>query len=461
MDSRTANFRERILDFARMGFGLVQRDRFIFNRRHSEANYDNTPEDYTANFKSFFKVLNEARHRRVGNPEPGGLFKLASYIFKIVKDLPFVKRILGDNSTHIERFFSEGSQAQFLLDELQGRNDTSARVQHALSTAGGIVNSIGDRVDSVAPSGSTNTAGNVLSIVGNGLSAVSSGISIYDKVKKGDYADAAISMLGMTLSTANIGRRVGSWFGLKGKLAGLLIGIISGFATSGVLMNTAEHTRVRRARNPLVDQYNADKNELDGWIGDFTDKVTEEREKRECELKDNILERHATLRSVADVANSELRQAPGVFPLIGKMRMPEPLPDIIAESQGSSAVWWNPFTWGGNRYANGGLITRPHFGLVGEAGPEAIIPLSSNRRGRGLALWQQAGEMLGVRQYAPGGVAPSVCSTGTAGVNVEHINIAISVEDSASPAQTVDAIANHLATRLQQCFINMPLAATS
>ncbi|MCL2531469.1 MAG: hypothetical protein FWE40_04860 [Oscillospiraceae bacterium] len=101
------------------------------------------------------------------------------------------------------------------------------------------------------------------------------------------------------------------------------------------------------------------------------------------------------------------------------------------------------------------------MGLVGEAGPEAIIPLSSNRRGRGLALWQQAGEMLGVRQYAPGGTVSSAISTGTAGVNVEHINIAVSVDGSASPAQTVDAIANNLAARLQQCFINMPLAATS
>ena len=112
-------------------------------------------------------------------------------------------------------------------------------------------------------------------------------------------------------------------------------------------------------------------------------------------------------------------------------------------------------------FANGGLVTRPHMGLVGEAGPEAIIPLSSNRRGRGLALWQQAGEMLGVRQYAPGGTVSSAISTGTAGVNVEHINIAVSVDGSASPAQTVDAIANNLAARLQQCFINMPLAATS
>ncbi|WP_052088304.1 hypothetical protein [Paenibacillus wynnii] len=59
---------------------------------------------------------------------------------------------------------------------------------------------------------------------------------------------------------------------------------------------------------------------------------------------------------------------------------------------------------GGAAYANGGVINRPHLGLVGEAGPEAIIPLSAGRRKRGVELWEQAGERLGVRAYANGGI---------------------------------------------------------
>lgn len=55
-------------------------------------------------------------------------------------------------------------------------------------------------------------------------------------------------------------------------------------------------------------------------------------------------------------------------------------------------------------YANGGYIARPHLGLVGEAGPEMIIPLSAGRRSRGQALWEQAGSILGVRAYADGGL---------------------------------------------------------
>ncbi|WP_342435916.1 hypothetical protein NSS79_20550 [Paenibacillus sp. FSL L8-0436] len=59
---------------------------------------------------------------------------------------------------------------------------------------------------------------------------------------------------------------------------------------------------------------------------------------------------------------------------------------------------------GGATYANGDIITRPHIGLVGEAGPEAIIPLSGGRRKRGVELWERAGQMLGVRAYANGGI---------------------------------------------------------
>lgn len=55
-------------------------------------------------------------------------------------------------------------------------------------------------------------------------------------------------------------------------------------------------------------------------------------------------------------------------------------------------------------YANGGLIKRPHYGLVGEAGPEAIIPLSSQKRSRAMELYEQVGRQLGVRAYANGGI---------------------------------------------------------
>ena len=57
-----------------------------------------------------------------------------------------------------------------------------------------------------------------------------------------------------------------------------------------------------------------------------------------------------------------------------------------------------------SQHADGGLITKPHLGVIGEAGPEAIIPLSPSRRSRALELWQQAGQWLGVKLHAAGAI---------------------------------------------------------
>ncbi|MBV4432244.1 phage tail tape measure protein [Clostridium tyrobutyricum] len=57
--------------------------------------------------------------------------------------------------------------------------------------------------------------------------------------------------------------------------------------------------------------------------------------------------------------------------------------------------------------ANGNIIDRPVFSIAGEDGAEAIIPLSSKRRERGLELWQQAGQMMGVKMFANGGIVGS------------------------------------------------------
>jgi len=60
------------------------------------------------------------------------------------------------------------------------------------------------------------------------------------------------------------------------------------------------------------------------------------------------------------------------------------------------------------KYAAGGILTRPHLGLVAEAGPEAIIPLSMAKRSRALELYERTGRMLGGRPYAFGGFAGSI-----------------------------------------------------
>ena len=47
-------------------------------------------------------------------------------------------------------------------------------------------------------------------------------------------------------------------------------------------------------------------------------------------------------------------------------------------------------------HATGGILTTPHIGLVAEAGPEAVIPLTDKQRG--IPLLMRAAEMLGIAQ---------------------------------------------------------------
>ena len=50
-------------------------------------------------------------------------------------------------------------------------------------------------------------------------------------------------------------------------------------------------------------------------------------------------------------------------------------------------------------YAEGGILSRPHIGLVAEDGPEAIIPLDGSTRAK--SIWQEAGELLGITSPEP------------------------------------------------------------
>lgn len=48
------------------------------------------------------------------------------------------------------------------------------------------------------------------------------------------------------------------------------------------------------------------------------------------------------------------------------------------------------------QHATGGIFDTPHMGLVAEDGAESIIPLSVSKRSRGLELWAETGQLLGV-----------------------------------------------------------------
>lgn len=119
------------------------------------------------------------------------------------------------------------------------------------------------------------------------------------------------------------------------------------------------------------------------------------------------------------------------------------------------------------KHAAGGILTRPHIGLVAEAGPESIIPLSARMRNRALKLYEQTGQILGVKPYALGGFAgpvPAVAAAGGyGGGNINIINhISVSVEggssgDTPSAREIADEVADEIAMKISSIFQNMPL----
>ncbi len=122
-------------------------------------------------------------------------------------------------------------------------------------------------------------------------------------------------------------------------------------------------------------------------------------------------------------------------------------------------------------HASGGILTHPHLGLVAEAGPEAIIPLSTRMRGRAIALYEEAGRRLGVRPYAEGGFAgpiptavPAVAGLGGFAPPSATINLnfdlgglvrQVIIENRDDIDDAVDKITGAIANNLRGVFQNM------
>ena len=127
------------------------------------------------------------------------------------------------------------------------------------------------------------------------------------------------------------------------------------------------------------------------------------------------------------------------------------------------------------KHAIGGILTRPHLGLVAEAGPEAIIPLPARMRARALALYEETGRRLGVRPYAEGGLAgtmtegrrekipvssvPSLALPGPATINLNFdltgLVRQVVIESREDIDGAVDRIADAIANNLRAVFQNM------
>lgn len=151
-----------------------------------------------------------------------------------------------------------------------------------------------------------------------------------------------------------------------------------------------------------------------------------------------------------------------------------PSAGITTSGRGSSVT----ATIAGN--AEGSIVTGPLLSWVGEDGPEAIIPLGSKRRDRGMDLWLQAGRALGVREYADGGMIGDVplsggssdstsgdsSGSGDKGQVVINMNPVFNINGNSGNdtvntikeklKELINEMSGELATRLLESYANMP-----
>lgn len=151
-----------------------------------------------------------------------------------------------------------------------------------------------------------------------------------------------------------------------------------------------------------------------------------------------------------------------------------PSAGITTSGRGSSVT----ATIAGN--AEGSIVTGPLLSWVGEDGPEAIIPLGSKRRDRGMDLWLQAGRALGVKEYADGGMIGDVplsggssdstsgdsSGSGDKGQVVINMNPVFNINENSGNdtvntikeklKELINEMSGELATRLLESYANMP-----
>lgn len=132
-------------------------------------------------------------------------------------------------------------------------------------------------------------------------------------------------------------------------------------------------------------------------------------------------------------------------------------------------------------HANGGFTNGAELSWIGEDGPEAIIPLGSKRRQRGLDLYKEVGDILGVDANADGGIYDGIpVDTGNASVTATSGSGDVSVNVTLNPTfeisgagqseddivsvlrrhirEMADEMGGEIAERLIKVYENMPMA---
>ena len=139
----------------------------------------------------------------------------------------------------------------------------------------------------------------------------------------------------------------------------------------------------------------------------------------------NLTELVSSMRS-AEQAIKDLPQ--NLAPYLEQLKNSQPVIINNSQSMSSPQVLQNSrFMSGGGfaAHAKGGIFNTPHFGLVAEAGMEAVIPLED--KSRGVPLWLAAGEEMGLDFASAGMINNSSSSSSVSNLNKPSYNFNITV----------------------------------
>lgn len=259
--------------------------------------------------------------------------------------------------------------------------------------------------------------------------------------------------------------QIASWFGLEG------LGAETQAAVSGLLQQTAESIDYSASGSAVASGVgnaiqNADMEPVNSAVSDIKSKTDS--------MVNSVFGEGVSTKMPVNVTADY------------KLMNPNATVNVTGGGSGTAALTANI-----SAHAKGGIMTRPHIGLVAEDGAEAIIPLSGKQKEHSLSLWEKAGQMLGVRTYAEGGIVGDAKPEDIAGttepvpvpvaepaegngggnipVTIQSLNFEINVNSSeVQNAQALvdtirenvrgmtDEIAYQLATAIQQVYANTP-----
>jgi len=215
-----------------------------------------------------------------------------------------------------------------------------------------------------------------------------SSLSKYVGIEKGGGADEAMGVLGSAGRGAAIGATIGSIIPGVGTAIGAGVGAVVGGAAEIGKLFTNPDSSLRKGLASMgesISDFASNAGEtISGWAGSAMDTMSgwaSSAGEGISSFFSSVGSGVSSLASgAADLASEAGAYLSSTVSSIGSSianssvgKAASSVYNAVAESS------WNPVNW----FAEGGVVTKPMIGGVGEAGPEAIIPLS------------QAGNVLG------------------------------------------------------------------